>query len=237
MKPTYICAILLPLPLLLLGSAFVGCGDDDDDAVATNGTSGASGSSSGTSGAGGQGGSGAGQGGGGAGQGGAGGGAAGGGAGQGGVGTRCGGRGGLQCDSTTYCDYPLNDCGASDGQGECKPRPQGCNNLYAPVCTCGGTVAGNECGAYAAGTDIASNGNCMAPDAGLFACGEKFCHGDTEYCQRSTSDVGGEPTTYACRLLPDGCGDVGSCDCLDEEPCAELCEPTNGGITLTCPGG
>lgn len=242
MKPTLLLAGLLPL--LVLGGTMAACdGDDDDEGVAgTSGASGASGASgkngaagasgaAGTSGAAGASGA--------SGQSGAAGtGGQGGGGGSGGEGSPCGGITGLQCGAAFYCDYPLDNCGEGDADGVCKARPQGCPNNYDPVCACGGTVAGNECGAFADGKDLWSKGGCTAPE-GLIACGAKFCQAASQYCQHTTSDVGSLPDDYICRELPAACGGVGTCACLAGEPCigSDLCTEANGGATIICPGG
>lgn len=139
------------------------------------------------------------------------------------------------CPQGFWCDYPDNRCG--DGQpGECKPSPNGCDLLYAPVCGCDGTVHGNDCGAMTAGVDINSNGGCMPPQD-TFECGHLFCL-DGSYCRISISDVGGVPDGYSCELLPMACGSTASCACLANEPCGSFCELDAGGnATLTCPGG
>ncbi|HEU4535452.1 MAG TPA: hypothetical protein VFS00_15090 [Polyangiaceae bacterium] len=230
MKPTLFFAGLLPL--LVLGGTFAACdgGDDDEGVAGTSGASGASGQSgasgkSGASGASGQAGAsgGAGQGGGGA-------------AGGGGEGSTCGGIAGLPCGAAFYCDFPLDNCGQGDATGVCKARPQGCLGNYDPVCACGGTVASNECSAFADGKDLASAGGCAAPE-GLFACGAKFCQAGSQYCERTASDVGSLPDSYLCRDLPAACGGAGSCACLADAPCASQCAAAGGGVTLTCPGG
>lgn len=149
----------------------------------------------------------------------------------------CGGLSGATCGPDEYCDFPMDDCGATDATGECKPRPEACDKVYTPVCTCAGTVAGNDCEAYSGGQDLSITGGCAAPE-GMFACGAGFCVADTQYCQRTTSDIGGWPDSYGCRDLPAACstGPV-SCDCLAGEVCGSMCAEADGGFTLTCPGG
>jgi hypothetical protein len=141
---------------------------------------------------------------------------------------------GLECDPTEWCDYAANTCGGLDQSGVCKPRPMGCDLLYAPVCGCDGMVHGNECEAQSNGHDINLNGGCTAP-GGSFACGAGFCELGTHYCEVIGSDVGGELTQYSCKSIPNGCGD---CTCLMSEPCGANCEGiAQTGFTLTCLGG
>jgi hypothetical protein len=167
--------------------------------------------------------------------GGGGGGGAGGGGGEGGSsGSQCGGIAGLMCADDQYCDYHENACGVGDGLGTCKPRPQGCPDVYMPVCGCDGVVYGNECDANGAGQDVSDLGGCQAPQ-GMFACGSMFCASGQQYCQRAVSDVAGTPDIFGCMPMPIGCD---SCQCLANEPCGAQCEqlPT-GDFLLTCPGG
>lgn len=67
---------------------------------------------------------------------------------------RCGGFGGIQCPDDMYCDYDTDICGATDGQGDCKERPEACNFNMDRVCGCDGQFYTNECFANAAGVDI-----------------------------------------------------------------------------------
>ncbi|MCC6558685.1 MAG: hypothetical protein IT372_37595 [Polyangiaceae bacterium] len=199
--------------VLAAGVMLAGCGDDTGGGGGAGGQGGSTTSTTTT----GTGGGGGGQG------------------GQGGAsGNECGGIGGIPCAADEYCDYGDNSCGADDGLGVCKPRPQGCPDVYMPACGCDGTVYGNECDANGAGSDISAYGGCTPP-AGTFACGYTFCATGQQYCQRSVSDVGGEPDIYMCMDLPAGCGD---CACLASEPCGSMCEQLpSGGFLVTCPGG
>lgn len=140
------------------------------------------------------------------------------------------------CSQSEYCDYPDNLCGEG-AEGTCKPKPTGCDFNYAPVCTCDGTVAPNDCAGYTAGNDIAANAKCAPPD-NTFACGNVFCETGFQYCQRAVSDVGGEPDSYSCKPVPESCGKTPTCACLASEPCGQWCEVAAlAELTLTCPGG
>lgn len=153
-----------------------------------------------------------------------------------GGGALCGTLAGLTCGPDEYCDYGNDQCGGDDGSGTCTPKPTACDDHVEPACACDGKVYGNPCDANAAGVDVNGAGGCPAP-MNTFACGFTYCSFDS-YCERQTSDVGGEPTLYACKPLPTACGGVASCACVANEPCGGLCMADAGGhVTATCPGG
>jgi hypothetical protein len=54
-------------------------------------------------------------------------------------------------------------CGAADAESVCKPRPEACDMIYAPVCGCDQKTYSNDCVAAAAGTGVYSSGPCAAP--------------------------------------------------------------------------
>jgi hypothetical protein len=143
------------------------------------------------------------------------------------------------CGDANYCDWTANSCGENrSDKGTCETAPDGCDDVYMPVCGCDGQVHGNECEAHAAGSDVAAAGGCEAPE-GYFPCGYMYCDVATSYCQVSLNDVVGEPDYYQCNPLPEACGKEQICDCLAEEPCFqfECADDGNGGLTTTCPGG
>lgn len=76
----------------------------------------------------------------------------------------CGGLAGGTCDPGEYCAYlPGQGCGTADASATCKPRPQACDQVFAPVCGCDQKTYDNSCMAAMAGTGILSEGGCVPP--------------------------------------------------------------------------
>lgn len=67
----------------------------------------------------------------------------------------------VDCAYSEYCHLDSGCKATGAKMGACKPRPKGCDLLYAPVCGCDGKTHGNECAAHAAGTNIAYQGPCQ----------------------------------------------------------------------------
>ena len=150
----------------------------------------------------------------------------------------CGGNSGATCSAAQYCDFAQNGCGAADETGICTDRPTGCPDpVFEATCGCDGTIYGQPCDAYLAGTDLNRYGTCPVP-AEDFACGWLQCNRETEYCQHSISDIGGEPDGYACMAIPPCPSQFPNCACLVDEPCGTSCTGDfASGLTLTCAGG
>ena len=69
-------------------------------------------------------------------------------------------RSNANCNDPEYCARPTGRC---DAVGECRPRPQGCPDVFDPVCGCDGRTYGNACEAAAVGASIAHPGECEPP--------------------------------------------------------------------------
>jgi hypothetical protein len=160
-------------------------------------------------------------------------------AGTGGASVLCGGLAGAPCPAGAYCAVPDQMCGGNDGSGTCTALPQGCIQLYQPVCGCDHNVYPNACTANAAGIDVDVLGGCTAP-AGMFACGAYFCGLSGEFCLESGGSPvpggpsGGQPP--ACMALPlSSCTAPPSCVCLTGLECDPSCETLpSGGLEATC---
>lgn len=77
-----------------------------------------------------------------------------------GDGADCGGLLGLICGQGYYCDWADDSCGALDQTGVCRPVPDACMPVEAPVCGCDGAPYANECAASQARTDVSAGGGC-----------------------------------------------------------------------------
>ncbi len=64
---------------------------------------------------------------------------------------------GKECGKKQFCERPGLSC---LHWGVCVPRPQGCFDLWDPVCGCDGQTYSNTCYANAAGVDISSEDAC-----------------------------------------------------------------------------
>jgi len=73
----------------------------------------------------------------------------------------CGGFLGQTCSATEYCAYmPGEWCGGADASSTCEPRPEGCPDIYMPVCGCDGMNYPSACDAAMHGQGVMQTGNC-----------------------------------------------------------------------------
>lgn len=151
------------------------------------------------------------------------------------------------CQAGTFCDTGPS-CGPT-ASGVCRTIPQGCVDIYQPVCGCDGKTYGNACSAATAKMSVARTGECTTkPPAGgqLFACGKTLCDAATSYCQRQYNDTPPPDEWDSCLPLPASCMATSDCNCFPKDtPCvsAQTCKVIPSakgpkyGFEISCPGG
>jgi len=93
----------------------------------------------------------------------------------------CDGLSGQSCLDGEFCDHGTSSsCDTLDDSGVCRPIPEACDAIYAPVCGCNGASYLSSCHATLNGLQIAKPSLC---DAGT-ACNDSLNIGcpDDQYC-------------------------------------------------------
>ena len=119
----------------------------------------------------------------------------------------CGGLLGLSCGTNEYCAFaPDAACGAADQTGVCRPKPQICGDIYAPVCACDGQTYPNECEAAAKGNSVAHTGACDEPVGTVCGGLKPATCAKGEYCNYPIeSKCGAADQTGVCSKFPSVC--------------------------------
>jgi hypothetical protein len=136
----------------------------------------------------------------------------------------------MECAEGETCRVPAGACG---GAGTCVEIPQGCNDIYQPVCGCDGQTYSNLCEATMQGVDVLNLSECGAALCGGIECAEgEFCKYPTGTCGSVIVPLA-SPQQSERVLLPQ---ELGVCTMLTEA-CGEIYSPVCGcdGITYENP--
>jgi hypothetical protein len=90
------------------------------------------------------------------------------------------------CRDYEYCEGPAGVCDLEGPTGWCAPRPEGCDDVWDPVCGCDGNTYSNDCGRQMAGVWLDHRGDCGSicqPGDPYGQCDEgEFCEGAEGQC-------------------------------------------------------
>lgn len=152
----------------------------------------------------------------------------------------CGGFAGLACEEGEFCKMPPGSCRRIDGFGVCRAIPEGCPDVWEPVCGCDHETYGNECEADVAGVSVARRGECpiLCDPTVKDECPDgTFCRSRIGQCDDVNVDVDvpGEPAGPAgsCVPIPESCPDRlhPVCGC-DGENYSNPCEADIAGVSV-----
>jgi len=137
---------------------------------------------------------------------------------------------GSRCDEGEYCQFPPGTCNFTDVVGMCKPIPDGCPDVYEPVCGCDGMTYGNRCEAAMAGVSILHPGECDLCDRSDPSCGDGQCC----WFPPGTCDENGRGE---CLMVPDACPAISEpvCGC-DGMTYGNRCEAMRACVSIDYDG-
>ena len=149
----------------------------------------------------------------------------------------CGARAGNTCTANEYCAYTEGSlCGAADAEAICKPRPNLCSTVYAPVCGCDGQTHANSCAASLAGSGVLHAGPCAGSGRSCVVGGVTYPDGAgnipaADGCNVCSCADGALACTKKACPAPRSCGGFAGLTCDATEYCAyvegQLCGATD----------
>jgi len=128
------------------------------------------------------------------------------------------------CAGTEYCYF--EEC--TNDSGFCEPRPEGCDDIWEPVCGCDGQTYSNACYAAMAGMSVDYLGECE-PEY----CWDNGMCAETDYCFFAECEL----ETGECVPRPIECGDEWEpvCGC-NHITYANPCIAAMQGVSIDYPG-
>ena len=109
------------------------------------------------------------------------------------------------CPDNSYCRFVDGECDNAKS-GDCVPIPEGCFEVWLPVCGCDGKTYGNECELQMAKQSLAADGECEPDDV----CGgiQGIPCPDGYYCQYPEGMCNGADFQGKCVAVSQVCPDL-----------------------------